>query len=750
MSLLLQGIQFKNSSTTSASTNKGKSSVTLQGVAIKGNSNNASQLAQYESNNKNALTSTKYSTSGGASSSGGNSGSSSGGSSSGVGSSSSDTNQVKSTMTESELAYLKNMKDSNVPYYYSKNENDLMYLAASEKKNYYWGLREEIFLYTSHDRQKHRYITSVQIDSDADDIVTTCTVEMPYKNELMEYYIPGQTVFMVIGGTFDREVLFIGRVSEVNQLGESIQVVGQNVGWKFKQYMSETFYQKIQGQPVPTVVKAIFKELGFEQGKYIIDLWAIPNVYKYTLGENATIQCDGEDVVNVPELTEVVERMKNSDINSYVATHAKVQETQEVATSYSESRKIRTLDSVVNAKTSYQSYNWRKNYGISTTIKDDEVSYDPLEDRLFGTNKSYEYFTEDKSGNGEYTYEHVMNQIAAAIDAQFFIVDTTVCFISFNALMAMSKSEAIVKTIQPTLDFWQIKDDTYELDINQYGFYNTVIIKYKNGELKRAYDDLVRVYGEVPITYEEPNLNYEGAQLKAQAYLSAHIRDFAMQIRVTVLHSGKITVASFIKVRNPLTMSESLFYVYGTSVQWSAADQTITCDLDLRYGPENPDNPEVPEVGMGYTASEGGGDSSSVYSGDVSANISEAAQQMIGGATDATTKATKIYNWCAQNIKYEYYTGTRQSTTTTLQTKRANCWDTAVLVYELCTAVGVKCEVWNGTYHFLDGNYGHLWNKIEQNGQMQFADAGRQTPNAIGVHGSGRYIISGSCMKKNY
>lgn len=733
MSLLLQGIQFTNNKATAAANN-----------AVSKNIVTSRKIANQYSSSSNSSSSSGASASSSASSNGSDI-------SSGDSSSSTDTQQVKSTMSASELEYLNNMKDSNVPYYYPKNENDLMYLAASQKKNYYWELKEEIFLYTSHDRQKHRYITSVQIDSDADDIVTTCTVEMPYKNELMEYYIPGRTVFMIIGGTFDREVLFIGRVSEVNQLGESIQVVGQNVGWKFKQYMSEEFFQKIQGQPVPTVVKAIFKELGFEQGKYIMDLWAIPNVYKYTLGENATIQCDGEDVVNVPELTEVVERMKNSDINSYVATNAKVKETQEVATSYEQSRKIRTLDNVINATTSYQSYNWRKNYGITTSIKEDEVSYDPLEDRLFGTNKSFEYFTEDKSGDGEYTYEHVMNQIAAAIDAQFFIVDTTVCFVSFNALMAMSSSEAIVKTVQPTIDFWQLKDDTYELDINQYGFYNTVIIKYKNGELKRAYDDLVRVYGEVPITYEEPNLNYEGAQLKAQAYLSAHIRDFGMQIRATVLHSGKITVASFIKMRNPLTMSESLFYVYGISVQWSAADQTLTCDLDLRYGPENPDNPEVPEVGMGYTQSEGGGSGdSSVYSGNVSANISEAARQMIGGATDATTKAQRIYNWVDQNVSYVYYTESRQSTTITLQIKKANCWDTAMLIYELCTAVGVKCEVWNGTYHFLDGNYGHLWNKIEQNGQMVFADTGRQSQNPIGQHGSGRYIVSGSCMKKNY
>jgi hypothetical protein len=232
-------------------------------------------------------------------------------SSSDSGSSSNSSNYVKSSMTKAERNAIFKMKDSNVPYFYEQDENDLMYLAASEKKDSYWGLKEEMFLYTIHDRQKHRYITSIQIDSDAKDIVTTCTVDMPYKPELIDYYIPGKTAFMVIGGTFDREVLFIGRVSETNQMGDTIQVVAQNIGWKFKQYMSDDFYKKIQGLPVPMVVKAIFKHLGFTEGKYHMDLWAIPNVFKYRLDENAGVTYKGEAVQNVPELTEIVERMKS-------------------------------------------------------------------------------------------------------------------------------------------------------------------------------------------------------------------------------------------------------------------------------------------------------------------------------------------------------------------------------------------------------------------------------------------------------
>ena len=91
-----------------------------------------------------------------------------------------------STMSEAEKQALFKMKDSNVPYYYKKDENDLLNLAASQKKNEAWGFKEELFIYTTHDKKKHRYITSVQIDSDKDDIVTTCQIEMPYDNKLME------------------------------------------------------------------------------------------------------------------------------------------------------------------------------------------------------------------------------------------------------------------------------------------------------------------------------------------------------------------------------------------------------------------------------------------------------------------------------------------------------------------------------------------------------------------------------------
>ncbi len=645
------------------------------------------------------------------------------------------------------LASISKMKDTNVSSKPKINYNDFWNKGTTQKQNDVWELKEEIFLYTFHDKQHHKYLISFNIDCDKQDIMYTCQVSFPYKKELMEYWIPGKTTFAIIGGTFDREVLFIGRVSEINQRGEEIEMVGQNIGWKFKPYMTTKFQKTLQGMTVKNVVKLIFKELGFTKGKYHIDLSGIPDIDEYTIGENCDVEHKGETVQNVPDLKDVVKNLQNYDINKYVAKKSKTQETQQVANNYDETTKITQIDWVQNSTQYYYPSLMRQNYGIKTDYQKGDLVYEPILNKIQGKEDLKNFIVKGYSGDSEYTYEEVLNNICSAIDAHFFIVDTTVCFMSFNALLA--NSSRVQKSDIPTIDFWQLQDESYILDVNQYGYYNTVKIKYKNGVITKSYDDLVRIFGEMAITYDEPKLDYNGAMLKAQAYLSAHIRDFAMEIKATILHSGKITPANFIKLRNPLTMSEGLFFIQGTSIQWSADNQTLICDLDLRYGPENPDQPEIPEAGVSYTKSNSNS-TQKVASGNVSANIKKAAQEITAGLTDNDAKALAIYNWVDKYVKYEFYYNSRYSSEEVLQKKRANCWDTAYLIYKLCSAVDVKCEVWNGTYHFLDSTYGHLWNKIYYKGKMTFADTGRSSRNPIGQHGQGRYIISGSCIAKNY
>ena len=520
------------------------------------------------------------------------------------------------------LASIAKMKDSNVSYQYKSDYNDPWTATAREKQNDIWALKEKVFLYTFHDKERHEYLTSISIDSDKNDIMATAQVSFPYRHELMEYWIPGKTTFAIVGGTFDRETLFIGRVSEINQRGEEIEMVGQNIGWKFKTYTAEDFEDIIQGMSVKDVVKLAFKKLGFDKGKYHIDIDDIPKIDEYKVGENGVIEKSGEEIQNIPELTDVVKNIREYNMDKIIKQRSKTREIQQAAKDYDKTVKMTTLDRVIDASKEYYPSLMRQNYGVSTSIKNNELIYEPIIKKIEGKQKLDKYLIKGYSGEGENTYEDILLRIASAIDAQFFIVDTTVCFMSFNALL--TNSEIIQKAITPKIDYWQLEEDSYELNINQYGFYNTVEIKYKNGTITRDYEDLVKVFGVIKKKYNEPKLDYEGAMLKAQAYLSAHIRDFGMELKATVLHSGKLYPCNFVKLKNPLTMSEGLFFIQGVSVQWSADNQTLISDLDLRFGPENPDELEVPETGTSY---EGGGDAgSSNYNGssassNVSANV---------------------------------------------------------------------------------------------------------------------------------
>lgn len=707
--------------------------------------------------------------------------------------------KVGATLSQEELDDINNMLDyTNLPYredptgFRSKRQNDLYY-TPDQTMNNYWMLSEKVYLYTFPDKKKHTYLTSFQIDSDKDDILSTCQVVFPYDSRLMDYWIPGSNAFALIGGTFDREILFMGRVGQINQIGDTIEMIGHNIGWVFKQYMTSEFEEKMQGQEIKTVIKSIFRELGIM--RYKIDLTGIPNIESYKIGENLTIEKDGETVDSVPDLETMIENIKNNDIQRYASANLGMKETQLSADEYSKS--LVSLDSVYQSEKSYRPSPLRLSYGLNTAYNaaNEELVYsfadnsyieaengldysinDPykdmktqstIADKLKNDNESLtgvaKYFTRGFSGDGESTYEDLLRQIASAVDAHFFIVDDIVNFVSFNALFTdlnswdyktnklnnNSKSNVLKSYGVPTIEMWQLQHDTFKEDISQYGMYNTVEIEYANGTVKASYDDLVRVYGEIKVTYSEKDLSYDAAVLKANAYLSAHVRDFSMEVEATVLHTGKLYASSFVKIKNPLTMSDNFLFINGITTSWQAGSSTILSDLDLRYGPENPDDPEVPEVGTGGFSSESSDGVS--YSGEITGDVADMAKRLTAGCRTKDQKAAAIYNFVAYTIKYpsDVYYGSRQSPSGTLTSKIGNCVDQSNLMDALCSAAGVKCEHWSGTWvsAVTGASWSHEWTKIEYHGQMVMADAGILNPAPLGQE-NGRH--SGHVMRKNY
>ena len=132
---------------------------------------------------------------------------------------------------------------------------------------------------------------------------------------------------------------------------------------------------------------------------------------------------------------------------------------------------------------------------------------------------------------GSMTFEELVKEICDGIDLIFVCKRSTVVVADYESIYAEAKylRDNYHSSVRAEdIALWQLEDGTYELDVSEYGFYNTVIIEYKNGTIKESYEDLVRVFGEVPITYTEKKLDKTSAIMKAKAYLAAHVRDFDM------------------------------------------------------------------------------------------------------------------------------------------------------------------------------------------------------------------------------
>lgn len=223
---------------------------------------------------------------------------------------------------------------------------------------------------------------------------------------------------------------------------------------------------------------------------------------------------------------------------------------------------------------------------------------------------------------GEMTFEELVGEICNGIDLMFLCKRSTVVVTDFETIFAEAKylrdnHKSAVEA--ENVKLWQMEQDSYELEVNQHGFYNTVIVQYKDGEVKESYDDFVRVYGEVPITYKDPKVDKTTAIMKAKAYLAAHLRDLEMMVKTTMLTDADIDIGDIVTIENPMTMKDKnrqgegrdpeYLFVNGVSTNWEG-DSYISTDLECKFSPTSPKKLEVPTAGSGGT-----GDTSSSNGG---------------------------------------------------------------------------------------------------------------------------------------
>ena len=215
--------------------------------------------------------------------------------------------------------------------------------------------------------------------------------------------------------------------------------------------------------------------------------------------------------------------------------------------------------------------------------------------------------------SGDMTFEELVGEICNGIDLMFLCKRSTVVVTDFETIFAEAKylrdnhKDAVAAE---DVKLWQLEEDSYELEVNQHGFYNTVIVNYKNGTVRESFDDFVRVYGEVPITYDEPTIDKTTAIMKAKAYLAAHLRDLEMTVNVTMSVDGDIDIGDIVTIENPKTLKDKnkilqnidpeYLFVKGVSTNWD--DDYIQTDLECQFSPTSPKKLEVPTAGSGGTS----------------------------------------------------------------------------------------------------------------------------------------------------
>lgn len=225
---------------------------------------------------------------------------------------------------------------------------------------------------------------------------------------------------------------------------------------------------------------------------------------------------------------------------------------------------------------------------------------------------------------GSMSFEELIGEITNGIDLIFACKRTTVVVTDYASIYAEAKylRDNYHSSVQAEdISLWQLEDGTYELDVSEYGFYNTVRVHYKNGVVEESYEDLVRVYGVVAIDYDDKTIDKTTAIMKAKAYLAAHVRDFDMSIKANLLHDAEIDIADIVTLENPMTMRDQYrqdkehrdpeyLFVAGNSISWDG-EGPIYNSIELKYGAKSPEKKDVPEVGNSYGSSSSVGDSSS-------------------------------------------------------------------------------------------------------------------------------------------
>ncbi|MGL4670079.1 MAG: transglutaminase domain-containing protein [Methanobacteriaceae archaeon] len=126
--------------------------------------------------------------------------------------------------------------------------------------------------------------------------------------------------------------------------------------------------------------------------------------------------------------------------------------------------------------------------------------------------------------------------------------------------------------------------------------------------------------------------------------------------------------------------------------------------------------------------------------------IKKLAESLTSGLKTDTEKATAIFNYVRDNIKYSFYYNTIYGATGTLSGKKGNCVDHAHLLIAMYRSVGLAARYVHGTCTFNTGpTYGHVWAQVLIGDQWVVADAtsSSNTLGSINNWNTNKYTLKG-------
>ena len=245
-----------------------------------------------------------------------------------------------------------------------------------------------------------------------------------------------------------------------------------------------------------------------------------------------------------------------------------------------------------------------------------QIAYSTTSDGKGGTVSEYTGSLQGNSDDnispllkGEMTFEELVGEICKGIDLMFICKRNVVVVSDFSTIYAEAKylrDNHYSAVANENIKLYQLEEDSYELNIDQHGFFNTVYVEYNKGVVKETFDQFVKSFGEVSITYKDPKIDKTTAIMKAKAYLAAHLRDFELKVNATILTEPDIDIGDIVTLDNPKTHSNELktrnggdaeyLFVKGVNTSWDG-DGMIQSDLELQFSPTSPSKKEVPTSG---------------------------------------------------------------------------------------------------------------------------------------------------------